>query len=310
MSSPVIATDSDQGPRPSQQDACSHRFEPDSGGWRATVADGFGDHPDTGEAAQLAADTATAAPGEALDAVLAAARAITLTHPGTDCVLAHARQDAPDDPIDIAWVGDCRVWTWSPGGGLRQHTRDHTHGQELRDLRVSEDLARIGDHAVTTSVATAALDDVGTATAPAADLTLFTCDGIHDYVDRRLLAELVAEHAHDPDTLVRVLVDAAREAESTDNATALVIGLPPRPTGPGCHRTRQERLLDGLEGFGGTGFGAHLPEDSEYLLRTLAEDRAAGIACDRFLLRDGTTYWCTKDSDHTDHHVSWHGVTW
>ncbi len=310
MSFPVIATDTDQGPRPSQQDAYSHQLEPDSGGWRATVADGFGDHPETTEAAQLAADTATAAPGEALDAVLAATRAITLAHPGTDCVLAHARQDAPDDPIDIAWVGDCRVWTWSPGEGLRQHTRDHTHGQELRDRWGSDDLAWIGDHTVTASVATAVLDDVGTATAPAADLTLFTCDGVHDYVDQRLLAELVAEHAHDPVTLVRVLVDAAREAESTDNATALVIRLTPEPTRPGFRRTRQERLLDDLEGFDRAGFGDPAPGDSEHLLRGLAEDRAAGIACDRFLLRDGTTYWCTKDSDHTDHHVSWHGVTW
>jgi 2-phosphoglycerate kinase len=55
VSSPVIATDTDQGPRPSQQDAYSHRLEPASGGWRAAVADGFGDHPDTREATQLAA---------------------------------------------------------------------------------------------------------------------------------------------------------------------------------------------------------------------------------------------------------------
>lgn len=304
MSSPVIATDTDQGPRPSQQDACAHQVESASDGWRAAVADGFGDHPDTARAAQLAADTATSAPGEAADALLAAARAITRAHPGTDCVMAHARQDAPDDPIDIAWVGDCRVWTWSPGEGLRQHTRDHTHGQELRDRWASDDLARACDHTVTTSVATAGPEDIGTITAPAADLTLFTCDGVHDYVDERLMAELVADHAHDPDTLVRVLVDAAREAESTDNATALVIRSAPAPVAP---RTRQERLLDGLESFGAPGCP---PESPELLLDALAEDRAAGIACDRFLLRDGTTYWCTKDSDHTDHHVSWHGVTW
>lgn len=310
MSSPVIATDTDQGPRPSQQDAYSHRLEPASGGWRAAVADGFGDHPDTRAAAQLAADTATAASGEAVDAVLAAHRAITLAHPGADCVMAHARQDSPDDPIDIAWVGDCRVWTWSPAEGLRQHTRDHTYGQWLRDLRVADGLARAGDHAVTASVATAALDDVGTATAPAADLTLFTCDGIHDYVDERLLAELVTDHAHDPVTLVQVLVDAAREAESTDNATALVISLATEPVGPGVPLTRQERLLAGLDSFGAPGFGERFPGSTDHLLRALSEDRAAGIACDRFLLRDGTTYWCTKDSDHTDHHVSWHGVTW
>ncbi|WP_431871520.1 PP2C family protein-serine/threonine phosphatase [Nocardiopsis eucommiae] len=304
MSSPVIATDTDQGPRPSQQDACAHQVESASDGWRAAVADGFGDHPDTALAAQLAADTATSAPGEAVDAVLAAARAITRAHPGADCVMAHARQDAPDDPIDIAWVGDCRVWTWSPGQGLRQHTRDHTRGQELRDRWASEDLARTCDHAVTTSVATAGVDDIGTTIAPSADLTLFTCDGVHDYVDERLMAELVADHAHDPDTLARVLVDAAREAESTDNATALVI-LAARDPAP--HRTRQEVLLDGLESFGEPG---RLSESPEHLLEALAEDRATGIACDRFLLRDGTTYWCTKDSDHTDHHVSWHGVTW
>ena len=309
MSSPVIATDTDQGPRPSQQDAFSYLLGPASGGWRAALADGFGEHPDTAAAAQLAADTAAEALGEAVDAVFAATLAISRTRPGADCVMAHARQDAPDDPIDIAWVGDCRVWTWSPSAGLRQHTRDHTFGQELRDLWVPEELAQVGDHAVTTSVATAVLDDIGTATAPAADLTLFTCDGIHDYVDERLLAELVTDHAHDPDTLVHVLVDAAREAESTDNATALVIGSS-RTATTAPHRTRQERLLNGLDNFGGSGFEDDLPEDAERLMRTLAEDRAAGIACDRFLLRDGTTYWCTKDSDHTDHHVSWHGVTW
>ena len=300
MSIPVIAAGSDQGPRDGQEDAYSHQVAHASGGWRASISDGFGDHPRTREAAELAADTATEAGGEALDAVLAATRAISRLHPGADCVMVHARQDAPDDPIDIAWVGDCRVWTWAPGEGLRQHTRDHTHGQRLRDRWAADDFAKVGDHALTTSVATALLDDVGTATAPAAELVLFTTDGVHDYVDERLLAALVADHAHNPEALVHVLLDAAREAESHDNATAMVVRL---PVPKSSHPSRQEMLLDGLELFGGF-------DEDQPALRGLAEDRAVGIACDRFLLREGTTYWCTKDSDHTDHHVSWHGVTW
>lgn len=300
MHTPVIAADSDQGPREHQQDAYAHQVADASGGWRASLADGFGQHPRTREAAVLAAVTATEAGGEALDAVLAATRAISHAHPGADCVMVHARQDAPDDPIDLAWVGDCRLWTWSPGDGLRRHTHDHTFGQRLRDRWVAEDLARAGDHALTTSVATAALADVGTATAPPAELVLFTTDGVHDYVDELLLAELVTDHAHAPDVLAQVLVDAAREAESGDNATAMVIRLP-LPESP--YLSRQEMLLDGLAHVDGFG-------DDQPALRRLAEDRAVGIACDRFLLRDGTTYWCTKDSDHTDHHVSWHGVTW
>ncbi|MBR8744383.1 PP2C family serine/threonine-protein phosphatase [Nocardiopsis sp. MG754419] len=300
MHTPVIATDSDQGPRRHQEDAYAHQVADASGGWRASLADGFGDHPRTRDAAALAAITAIESGGEALDAVLAATRAISRTHPGADCVMVHARQDAPDDLIDIAWVGDCRLWTWSSGEGLRRHTRDHTFGQRLRDRWVADDLAQAGDHALTTSVATAVLGDIGTASAPPAELVLFTTDGVHDYVDERLLAELVVEHAYCPDVLAHVLVDAAREAESGDNATAMVI-RPPLAESP--YLSRQELLLDGLEHDDVFG------EDQPALLR-LAEDRAVGIACDRYLSRDGATYWCTKDSDHTDHHVSWHGVTW
>lgn len=300
MRIPVIAADSDQGPRADQEDAYSHQVAHASGGWRASLADGFGEHPRTREAAEFAAITATEADGDALDAVLAATRALSRAHPGADCVMVHARQDAPEDPIDIAWVGDCRLWTWAPGEGLRQHTRDHTHGQRLRERWVADAFARVGDHALTTSMATAVVDDIGTATAPASELVLFTTDGVHDYVDERLLAELVAEHADAPEILAHVLLEASREAESHDNATAMVIRLP-RPESP--YPSRQELLLDGLESA--CGF-----DEDQPALRRLAEDRAVGIACDRFLLRDGATYWCTKDSDHTDHHVSWHGVTW
>ncbi|MEC3893672.1 MULTISPECIES: PP2C family protein-serine/threonine phosphatase [Nocardiopsis] len=300
MRTPVIAADSDQGPRADQEDAHSHRILTPSEGWCASLADGFGDHPRTGEAAELAARTATEAEGSALDALRAASEAIARVHPGADCAMVHARQGDADDLVDIAWVGDCRVWTWSPCEGLLRHTRDHTQGQRMRDRGISDHLARIRDHALTRSVATVLPDDIGTTTAPAAELVLLTSDGVHDHVDELLLAELVDEHADTPEALARVLIEAAREGGSHDNATALVVRSPMRVSE---HPSRQELILGGLDLVGGF-------DEEEPALRRLAEDRAVGIACDGFLSRDGVTYWCTKDSDHTDHHVSWHGVTW
>ncbi|MGW5877846.1 PP2C family protein-serine/threonine phosphatase [Nocardiopsis terrae] len=229
----TFGTYSDQGLRDSQQDAHHVTFNRDTGQWAAAIADGFGPEEDVAEAAQEAATTA-ATKAIPYDPYVALGEAATRLHRDYDgdCVMVVASQYTPNDAIDIAWVGDCRAYTWA-GGELTQLTRDHNEAQELLDAGVPDEVARDHCHIITTSVARSFESEYGTASAAAPELMLLTTDGVHDVLNYEEIREIVWRFDTDPEVCAQALVEAAREADadrseeeqSGDNATAVVIRL-------------------------------------------------------------------------------------
>jgi serine/threonine protein phosphatase PrpC len=208
------------------------------------VADGIGDRPGAAEAAHLAADTAVRmAFGHrlgAVDALLAAGDLLREHQERTGSsgdavmVLAIARGEPDEDGYELAWVGDCRGYE-QRAGQLVQLTVDHTAAEAER-ARIREnygDLATAPDwliqrtsrleHIVTTSVATATADEIGTvSTVDQRARLVLTSDGVHKPVPHTVLTELATGTA-DPRRAAHLLTLAGARHGGTDNATALVI---------------------------------------------------------------------------------------
>jgi PPM family protein phosphatase len=229
-------TASQRGPRQHQADATAS-YVGRSGRRAVAVADGVGDSAAAGLAARAAADHAVRAAvldGRADLAVLAA-RDVLLACGRVlagDAALTVALAPAPGSigaPWTVAWVGDCRAWSWD-GSTLHPLTHDHTVAAEMRAAGV--DVAPRLEHVLTTSVRTVrGATEIGLTAAPAPRALVLASDGVHRALDPARLAALVA---HVPaGLLARTLVDGAREADTHDNATALVVDTAESdPTGP------------------------------------------------------------------------------
>lgn len=208
------------------------------------VADGIGDSPDAADAAHLAADTAVRlAFGHrlgAVDALLAAGQLLREHRARTDSdgdavmVLAIASGEPDQDGYELAWVGDCRGYELRDGH-LFQLTVDHTAAEaererireEYGDLDTAPDwlLGRTSrlEHIVTTTVATATANQVGTVhTVDQRSRLVLTSDGVHKPVPHATLAELITG-AQDPRRAAHLLTLAGAQHGGTDNATAQVV---------------------------------------------------------------------------------------
>ena len=183
------------------------------------VADGVGDSLDAAWAAQVAADTAARA-GLAMGALETLAEA-------RDVVASVDPAGAGDSALvvavgecrtgwDIAWVGDCRAWTWRDGG-LIQVTTDHTVAQRMREL--GGDPPPSAEHILTSSLRSRLVID-GTVTVPPGPL-LLTSDGVHKSLGRAEI-EAVVRGAGGEDPCA-ALVAAAARAGNQDNAAAVLI---------------------------------------------------------------------------------------
>jgi protein phosphatase len=214
------------GTRTINADAVASHIDDVTGGLVVALADGVGDLRSSARAALLAATTAVAVPvadgpGAAL---LAAQRAVHADPTAGDCVLVVAQPFGVG--YRIAWVGDVRAYSWD-GQALRQLTHDHTVAQYFRDRGTVPSPAM--EHQVLTSVRTAPATKFGLASLSIPTRLILTSDGVHKPLPHDAMTEIV-RYAGDPAT---ALVDAAREAGGTDNATAVVVDnafLP--PTGP------------------------------------------------------------------------------
>ncbi len=219
-------TAGDRGPRTVNADAVASAVDPVTGALVVALADGVGDHPDAARAALAAATAAVAVPtadGPAA-ALLAARRAVEATPGSGDCVLVVAQPFGLG--CRIAWVGDVRAYAWD-GRALYQLTADHTVAQYFRDRGTLPSPAM--EHQVLTSVRTAAPAEFGLASLSIPARLLLTSDGVHKALTHRAMTDIV-RYARDPAT---ALVDAARAAGTTDNATAVVVdNVVVPPTGP------------------------------------------------------------------------------
>jgi PPM family protein phosphatase len=219
-------TASARGPRRHQADGTA-RFVGRGGRLAVAVADGVGDSAGAALAARAAAEHAVrmAVLDGRADLAVLAVRDVLLaagTMIGGDAALTVALSPSPDAagaPWTVAWVGDCRAWSWD-GRAVHPLTREHTVASEMRAAGVA--VAPSLDNVLTTSVRTVrGATEIGMTAVPAPVTLVLATDGVHRTVDPAGLARLVAHVP--PPVLARTLVDSAGAAGTHDNATALVV---------------------------------------------------------------------------------------
>lgn len=215
-------------------------------GLGAAVVDGIGSEQDVCAAARRAADTAAfvASHRGAQTGIMAAADVMPEYDDGPNAVAAVV--SLVDGQIEIAHVGDCAVWTWSPSCGLTRWTVDQTAGQHIDHMltnpglsaasrqlleRHGKDVIEVMSDYVLNGLKYAAISTVswtplrGEHAEP--DLVLITSDGVHKELEAGYMADLVGHLASDPQVLAERLVGAAVGGDEpepgADNATAVVI---------------------------------------------------------------------------------------
>lgn len=218
-------------------------------GAAAAVIDGIGSSPAVVTAARRAADTAAVvASWRGAQAGIMAAADTMPEYPGSPNAVAAVVSISASGRIEIAHVGDCAVWTWSAGGGLRRWTVDQAAGQHVAHMLTHPgltDTARtaLAEHGeqVVTALADYVLNGLVYATISTiswtplrgehadVDAIILTSDGVHKPLPAGQIGELVERHAGDAQALADALVDTAVATpradpdESADNATAAVL---------------------------------------------------------------------------------------
>ncbi|MFE2046690.1 hypothetical protein ACFXAZ_38425 [Streptomyces sp. NPDC059477] len=195
----------------------------------AAVIDGIGHGPHTSRTAPLLAEVAAryAAHRGAVQGILGAG--LLVADPGPDGDEANAVGVVArtyGDGIRVAWVGDCRAYSWN-GEQLALHTTDQTMARWVEQFGPPVDVTQAYGAWIRVSLATATIATVSEieVTDP---LVILTSDGVHDQTPHDVLVDLVREHAHDPQALADALVAAAQpdEAGYRDDSTAIVIHRP------------------------------------------------------------------------------------
>ncbi|MDD3070941.1 PP2C family protein-serine/threonine phosphatase [Methanoculleus horonobensis] len=122
----------------------------------------------------------------------------------------------------IGTVGDSRTHIVTPTSVW--HTRDQTYVQGLVEsgaISPAEAMLHPRKNVLTQALGLSARVRVDLDIAElAGGVLLVSSDGLHDYVPESAIQKIVLENA--PDTACRRLLDAARDAASTDNTTVIV----------------------------------------------------------------------------------------
>ncbi|MEU7611119.1 hypothetical protein [Micromonospora sp. NPDC049204] len=223
----------DQGPRQVHADAAAVYRDPSTGRQGFCVTDGIGDDYEPATAAYTAAWSAAAAAATGGAAAgLHTARTIWHRHydhaPAGQEGNALAVVAAPIDTangggFDIAWCGDARAYAYE-AATLTQITTDHTEAQHMRDTGMPAQW--IGPRAENTVRASVGRGDIASVRIldPVGRLLLCS-DGVHRQLSPDAMTRILRVHESPRNAATR-LIRAARQAGSTDNATALVIDLP------------------------------------------------------------------------------------
>ena len=199
----------------------------------AALIDGIGDTSEVEHTAGLLAEVSArvAARRGPVAGLLAAHELISGPGPETpkpNAVGAVAVVYSSDRAIVVAHVGDCRVYSLT-GDVFTQHTTDHTVGELLRQVGVTEQHAALRDDWVRTSIGNATVATIPIADIVGADTVILTSDGIHKALGDDALYEL-ALGCRDtaPQVLADTLVISALDpmlcdTRVGDNATAIVL---------------------------------------------------------------------------------------
>ncbi|WP_033290607.1 PP2C family protein-serine/threonine phosphatase [Amycolatopsis jejuensis] len=211
-------TASEQGPRERNADAVSAYAVAGAPGITFALADGVGDDPSAGRAAQVAAAAAARTPvaDGPVAAILNAQRALQKLGGTGDAVMVVAMPFAGG--YRIAWVGDARAYAWD-GAMIHKLTVDHTMAEYFRSRH--QPYSPRMEHMVTTSVRTTQPEEIGTTETVGSGL-LLTSDGVHKVLPPATIDEILA----DPSRGAPALVATAIALGGRDNATALFVEPP------------------------------------------------------------------------------------
>nr|BEK65654.1 hypothetical protein KPHV_28810 [Kitasatospora purpeofusca] len=251
---PVIAGAQLQGLRKIQCDALAVHRDRMSGVWAFVVCDGVGDTADVAEftrdiAPELARRAAaTGSAGDAIRMVRAQmphwlARSGEGTDPTSTAVVATWHPDWQE--VDVAWVGDSRAYLLSPSGRGELLTADHNMAQMKRSRGIPVDrwdhnlllselgYGEIGERSVhrdgvgvlllCTDGSYAQVEDGGRSNALPGGVDRYPCT-VLDLYPAKSAAEVLVRDAVEASRAKSLAVDGEERA---DNATALVVALPP-----------------------------------------------------------------------------------
>lgn len=230
----LTATASRQGTSGDNADAAAIHHLPEIETTAAAIVDGIGHGEHVVAFARLAAQVAarvgarkTSILGILAAAELNAASGGEPINPDGVAVLAVAR---PDGATSIAWTGDARAYGYD-GRQLHQRTTDMTVGQYLRVNGFPLEATAAHDDWIRTSLGRSSVNTVHQAVVHDR-LIVLTSDGVHKQITDQRLAEIVHEHAEDPEALVAAIVGApVADADGyRDDATAIAILHPAPPT--------------------------------------------------------------------------------
>jgi len=227
----VVGIATSKGNREYLADAAAWHLCHSNGVLAASVIDGMGNDAVLAEIAPVWAMTATriGARYGALPGVLACSALVcdpVAEFPEPDGVMALA-VCRPGEPAVIAHVGDCRCHTWD-GESLVRWTEDHSKGNRMRYYGATEEHAKRHDSVPVATIARATHSSVGLVEVFEPVIVL-TSDGVHDVLAETDFTRIVREHADDPESCAKALVEGAREIKRYDDATALVIYRPDPP---------------------------------------------------------------------------------
>jgi serine/threonine protein phosphatase PrpC len=152
---------------------------------------------------------------------------------GMTCVLTVALVD--DHRITIGHVGDSRLYKMSPHG-IRKLTHDHSPVGEREDAHELTELQAMRHprrHEVFRDVGGVHRDkdedpfvEIVEDTIEHDSAILLCTDGLTDLVPSSTIADIVREHAGDPQAIADALVASANDAGGTDNVTVLFAEAP------------------------------------------------------------------------------------
>ena len=223
----TVASATRQGTREANADSAAvHTLY--NGTVGAAIVDGIGSSAEIAAYAHLAANVAarigprrTSILGLLAAAELNAAPFAEPISPDGVAVLAVAAPD--EDETSIAWTGDARAYGYD-GNQLHQRTTDMTVADYLRANGYPVVATTRHEDWIRASLGRSTINTVHQAHITDR-LILLTSDGVHKQITHERLAELVREHADDPQVLADAVV-AEPQADQDgyrDDATVIVI---------------------------------------------------------------------------------------
>lgn len=132
-----------------------------------------------------------------------------------------------DGKLYVSWCGDSRAYVYNPKAGLHQISKDHSYVQSLVDKGTisREDAFDFPD----SNIITRCLCDSNTKAKPESllrpydlcdnDIVMLCTDGLSGMLRDNEIEEIIRAYEHNMDELASVLIQAACEAEGSDNIT-------------------------------------------------------------------------------------------